>query len=255
MDRVSDWLQRYGLNDTEISVYGCIATHPYCKTADIQKYTNLVRTTIYYSLAELKTHGLISENYQNNIKTYVANNPETLSSSIEAIIAEQHDMLEDLKKLKPFLPTPVDTASNGSNVARYEGDVAIKQAIDMALRCNSKRWYVLASHDNYLRGTTKKYQRYYLTERRRRGIIAKTLWEPHGTMKSPTLKDIVFRNPRVLPEEFRSTFDALVIIYDDTTLIIQPNQEMTAHAINNASSTHLMRLLFMSIWNQAKQIQ
>lgn len=251
MENIETWLRRFGLNNTEIEVYLCIASHPHAKTADIQKYTSLVRTTIYYSLAELKNHGLISENYQNNIKTYVANDPTVLSSTIESTISKQHEMLKDLKKLKPFFPTNHQNAQESSHVSRYEGDVAIKQAIDLALRCDSKRWHILASHDNYLRGTTKKYQQHYLSERQRRGIVAKTLWEPHDEMKSPQLKDIVFRNPRILPEEFRSSFDSLVIIYDDTCLFVQPYEQMTAHAINDPMTTHVMRLLFMSIWDRA----
>lgn len=256
MNELRTWLAKYGLNDTEITVYLCIVEHAHAKTVDIQKYTGLVRTTIYYSLAELKNKGLITENYQNNIKTYQANSPTILTASIESSITQQTAMLDDLDKVKTFFNVASGKRStNGdAHTARYEGETAVKQAIELALRCDSKRWHVIASHDNFLRYTSKRFQQYYLSERKRRGIISKTLWEPHAGIKSPDLKDIVFRNPRVLPEEFRGNFDSLVIIYDDVTLIVQPHGQMTAHAIHDESSTHLMRLLFMSIWNSAKTI-
>lgn len=256
MNELHNWLQRFGLNDTEIAIYLCILEHPHCKTADIQRLTGLVRTTIYYSLAELKTKGLLTENYQNNIKTYIANDPTSLSSVIESSITERSELLQDLRTIGPLYTSMATQKANVSDthIARYEGEDAIKQALELAFRCESGRWYVLASYDNFLRHTSKKYQQYYLAERKRRGIKSKTLWEPRTNAKSPSLEEIVFRNPRVLPEAFRGTFDSLVILYDDTTLIVQPYAEQTAHAIHDPSSTHLMRLLFMSIWANADRV-
>lgn len=253
MNQLTDWLQRYGLNDTEIAVYVCILENAHCKTADIQRVTGLVRTTIYYSLAELKTKGLLTENFQNNIKTYTVNDPSSLSESIQARIDKQASLLgelEDIGKAYSLIQS-ADTRAKESHIARFEGEPAIKQALEQAFRCQSKRWHVIASYDNFLRHTSKEYQQYYLSERKRRGIIAKTLWEPTDTFKAPNLKDIFFRNPRLLPEDFRGNFDSLVVLYDDTTLIVQPHKQLTAHSIHDHSSTHLMRLLFMSLWKQA----
>lgn len=257
MNELEQWLISYGLNDTEIAVYLCIVEHPHSKTADVQKYTSLVRTTIYYSLAELKNKGLITENYQNNIKTYQANNPAVLATSIESEISHHTAMLDELQTVKTFFDTAGRAAATKSttHVSRYEGEAAVKQAIELALRCDSKRWHVIASYDNFLRHTSKKFQQHYLSERKRRSILAKTLWEPRNSSKIPSTRDIVFRNPRILPTEFRGNFDSLVILYDDITLIVQPYEQLTAHAIHDASCTHLMRLLFMSIWSQAPSIK
>lgn len=253
MNQLADWLQRYGLNDTEIAVYICILENAHCKTADIQHLTGLVRTTIYYSLAELKTKGLLTESFQNNIKTYIANDPSSLSESLQSRINKQADLLSELESVGGLFSSihSVNNKTIESHIARFEGETAVKQAIEQAFRCNSKRWHVIASYDNFLRHTSKEYQQYYLSERKRRGVIAKTLWEPTDTFKTPNLNDIFFRNPRLLPEDFRGNFDSLVILYDDTTLIVQPYKQLTAHSIHDHSSTHLMRLLFMSLWKQA----
>lgn len=255
MNQLANWLQRYGLNDTEIAVYISILENAHCKTADIQRLTGLVRTTIYYSLAELKTKGLLTENLQNNIKTYTVNDPSSLSESIQSRIDKQQSLLGELESVGELysLMQSVDNKAKESHIARFEGEAAVKQALEQAFRCNSKRWHVIASYDNFLRHTSKEYQQYYLSERKRRGIIAKTLWEPTDTFKAPNLNDIIFRNPRLLSEDFRNNFDSLVILYDDTTLIVQPHRQLTAHSIHDHSSTRLMQLLFMSLWNSAKQ--
>jgi sugar-specific transcriptional regulator TrmB len=256
MKSIELWLQSYGLNNTEITVYITILSHPEIKVTDIQRQTNLVRTTIYYTLAQLKSRGLVSENLQNNVKSYRATDISSLRHSIESDIADQQDKLEQLDSLNDvFAMLEKPALDTESYVARFEGTDAIKQSIDQALRCNSKRWHIIAARDNFLSYTSKKYQQYYLDERQRRGITAKTLWEPTDSKHVPSLQEIVYRNPRKLPEDFRSAFNSLVILYDDTTLIVDPPEQNTAHAIHNATSTNLLRMLHTTIWNNAERIK
>lgn len=255
MQPLKKWLKEYGLNGTEITVYLFILGHPGCKTADIQRHTNLVRTTIYYALASLKAEGLVSENQQNNVRVYRASDITSLKGNIEATIYEQQQKLEELSTLKSVFeklsarPSPTE-----SYVARFEGVTPIKQAIEAALRCSSRRWHIIASRKNFLYYTSKSYKKYYLEERRRRGITAKTLWEPSDEFGTVSVEDVFYRNPRLLPEEFHGTFNSLVILYDDTTLVIDPYDQKTAHAIHNPTSTHLLRLLHEFAWKNSAKI-
>lgn len=253
MEQLENWLVSYGLNNTEVAIYLCILKHPEIKVADIQRHTSLVRTTIYYTLAQLKSRGLLSENQQNNVKTYRAADISSLQRSIETTIAAQQQKLVQLENLQPlFARLEAKHPESESFVARFEGIEPIKQAIEQAFRCRSKRWHIIASRDNFLYHSTKSYQKYYLNERKRRGITAKTLWEPTDEFHSPSLEDVFYRNPRKLPEEFHGTFKSLIIIYDDTTLIIDPYALKTAHAIHNPTSTHLLRLLHEFTWANSK---
>lgn len=250
MEQIRKWLRRYGLNETATEVYLAILKHPESRTADIQRQTGFVRTTIYYSLAELVNQGLVSENQQNNIKTYRAAHIENLEGAIESRISEQERTLEALSDLKPiFEKLQTKPAESDSYVSRYQGIEPVKQAIEAALRCKSKRWHIIAARDNFLYHTSKQYKQYYLQERKRRGITARTLWEPVDSFKDPSLEDLIYRNPRRLPDQFKGTFKSLVILYDDTTLIIDPYEQKTAHAIHNATSSHLLRMLFEYIWD------
>jgi sugar-specific transcriptional regulator TrmB len=256
MDTISAWLRSYGLNDTEIAVYLYLLAHPEAKVADIQRHTSLVRTTIYYALAQLKTDGLVSESQQNNVKTYRAADATTLEHRLETKIVTQQKKLQQLDDLRPLFEQiqkqrPKDTESF---VARFEGTGPVKQAIEHAFRCESKHWHVVASRHNFLYHSSKAYQQYYLEERKRRGITAKTLWEPTDDLKIPSVQDIFWRNPRLLPREFRGAFTSLVILYDDTTLIIDPYEQRTAHAIHNKQSTQLLRMLLESAWKSATPI-
>lgn len=255
MDNLKKWLREYGLNSTEITVYLCILKHPETKTADIQRHTGLVRTTIYYTLAQLKSDGLVSENLQNNVKTYRAADISTLQHNIERGISEQQEKLNQLSNLaEQFASLQTAATNDASFVARYEGIGPVKQAIEDALRANSKRWHIIASRDNFLLHCSKQYQQYYLAERKRRGITAKTLWEPTDDFAVHNLEEVFYRNPRKLPNQFRGAFNSLIIMYDDTTLIIDPYKQKTAHAIHNATSTNLLRMLHEFVWAHSSQV-
>ncbi len=253
MQEINKWLRSYGLNDTEIAVYTCILEHPGRKVSDIQRQTGLVRTTIYYTLSQLKANGLISENTQNNVRTYRCADIDALKRNIESTIKTERQKIEQLDSLKNVFQTlNAKKPQQDSYVARYEGTEAIKQAIEQAMRCDSKQWHIIAARDNFLYHMSKQYQKYYLEERKHRGITAKTLWEPTDNIKTPSVEDVFYRNPRVLPEEFRGAFNSLVILYDNTTLIIDPYNQKTAHAIHNSASTELLRLVFNFIWQNTK---
>lgn len=253
MEEVKTWLLSYGLNETEIKVYLCILGSPEIKVSDIQTRTGLVRTTIYYALSSLKSGGLISENTQNNIKTYRCNDPNALRYKIELEVSQQRQKLKQLDGLKSvFESIKSEKPAGQSHISRYEGIEPVKKAIEEAFRCDSKRWHILASRDNFLYHMSKKYQRYYLDERKRRGITAKTLWEPADSKPSLAIEDVFYRNPRMLPKEFQGAFNSLIILYDNTTLIIDPYSQKTAHAVHNQASTQLLRLLFDFIWQTVK---
>lgn len=254
MQQLQNWLKDYGLNSTAITVYLCVLKHPAVKAADIQRLTGIVRTTIYYAVAELKSKGLLSENLQNNVKTYRAADITNLQNSIELAIGEEKRKLETLINLKPvFDRLTKPEVKKETLVKRYEGLQSVKQAIEEAFRCDSRRWHVIASRDNFLSHTSKHYQRYYLKERKRRGIISKTLWEPVDEQHNLSLEDVFYRNPRRLPKEFLGAFTSLVIMYDDTTLIIDPYEQKTAHAIQDPTGTQLFRLMFETVWSNAQQ--
>ncbi len=255
MKELIQWLHSYGLNKTELTVYLAVLKHPHAKTADVQRDTGLVRTTLYYSLAELKSKGLISENLQNNVKTYETTDTSVLRNEIETVIQDKQRRLHELTTLQPVFEALSSTPpAADTHIARYEGIYGVKQAIEHAMRSTSKKWVVVAARDNFLRHMPKAYQQYYLEERKRRGITVKTLWEPIDNPKIPTAEDIFYRNPRRLPEQFRGMFQSLVILYDDTTLIVDSYEQKTAHAIKSEQSTKLLRMLLEHVWTNAETI-
>lgn len=253
MEKIKKWLKAYGLNDTETKIYLCILRQPDIRVSDIQIQTSLIRTTIYNALSNLKTDGLLSENTQNNVKTYRCNQADSLKNKLESNITREKQKIEQLDSLQAvFENLKAENTREDSHVSRYEGTEAVKQSLEKAFRCDSKRWHIIAARDNFLYHTSKKYQQYYLKERKRRGITAKTLWEPTGEQPKLSTEDIFYRNPRVLPASFQGKFKSLVIMYDNTTLIIDPYSQKTAHAIHNQASTHLLRLLFDYVWQSVK---
>jgi len=248
-------LRSLGLNDNEIETFVYIASNPHCKVRDIQRGTGLVRTTIYYGLNQLRADGLISENVQNNVRTYRVNDGDALKKRLERTMGEAETKLKQLDGLSQMITSLSATDSDESFVSRFEGVDAIKSAIDKALRCDSRQWCIIAARDNFLAHMPKQYQEHYLQERERRGIRAKTLWEQvPGSTYSPSMKDLFFRSPRRLPDSFTGQFSSLTIMYDDTVLIIDDYDKKTAHAITDGRTAHLMRLMFGVIWDVSSKL-
>lgn len=252
MTEAKQWLINYGLNQKEADVYLVIAKIADCRAADIQRETGYIRTTIYYALNQLKAQSLISENIENNIRTFRIIDASVFRNKIEESIKSEQVRLNEVSEFEDYLASLVDEKAGSSYVSRYEGVHAIKQAIEAALRCESKTWHVLAARDNFLTHMPKKYQQYYLSERERRGITSKTLWESIDTSTVISLKDTALRSPRRLPKEFTGNFNSLVIMYDNSVLIIDPYNKKTAHAIHNSATTNLLRMMFMALWSSAK---
>lgn len=253
MNEIKQWLFSYGLNKKEIDVYTIVLQHSGCKVSDIQKETGFVRTSIYYAINQLKAQGLIFENIDNNIRTFQAQNISVFRDQIEQKIRNEQEKLQSIGAIEEALGSLVKDNLNESYVSRYEGIRSVKSSIEEALRCNSKTWHVLAARDNFLAHMPKSYQQYYLQERKRRNIKAKTLWEPLEKSAKISLSDTALRSPRRLPDSFAGKFNSLVIIYDDTVLIIDPYEQKTAHAINSIATANLMRMMFMAIWDSAER--
>lgn len=254
MNDISVLLKDLGLHETEALIYIAIAKNPNCKTSDIQRETELVRTTIYHSLASLKADGYISESAQNNVRTYTVNDVQNFRSSVEEKIRQEQEKLHKVDSLEPLLNSLVQNPSGDSSVSHYEGIEAVKKAIELALRAESKHWHIIAARENFLFNMPKSYQQYYLSERERRGIFAKTLWEPTDDCSPLSLKTLATRKPRYLPKSFKGTFNSLVIIYDDTTLIIDSYDQKTANAVHSQTTANLLRLMFDALWDSAEKI-
>lgn len=246
-------LSSLGLTTSMCDVFIAIAKHPDSKTQDIQRYTQLVRTSIYYSLAQLKSLGLISESSQNNIRTYRVHDESHIRQKIQRSIAAEQEKLDQLTTVHGILEAMKTSPAQSSHMSRYEGVEPIKTAIDQALRCTSKKWRIIAPYDNFLRHMPKSYQQHYLNERERRGISARTLWERHTPSSPITLAAILSRSPRYLPDNFSGMFTSIVIIYDDSVLLIDSFEQQTAHIIHNSATAKLFALLFDSFWEQAQK--
>ena len=254
MDMTKQWLRAYGLNDKEAELFVLIAKNPYIKVTELQRLTGYIRTSLYYSLNQLVARGLVSENIENNIRTFTIQNRDIFRHHIEHSIHEKQALLKQLPAVEAELKTYIDTQKEHSTVVRYEGEKSIKTALEDAFRCRSKQWHIIAAKDNFLSHMSDEYKQYYLEQRDTRGIKAKTLWEPLDRVQGLKLKDIIFRAPRQLPEDFLGTFHSLVIMYDDTILVVDDHKSMSAYAIKNRATTELFILFFMSLWRAAKPI-
>ena len=123
---IKELLQKIGLTKQESKVYVALLQIGEAKTGKLCSYTNIASSNIYGILESLIKKGLINYRVENNIKVFMAANPETLHQIFEK-------KQEELEKEKNMLPSLISNLKKFksvgepySNYKYFEGIVGIK---------------------------------------------------------------------------------------------------------------------------------
>lgn len=88
-----------GFGDNEKSVYLCLAELGKATAQTVAKRTSIPRTTVYSVLDSLSLKGMVNQEPQGEVRTYVANPPSALLRSVEQEKRELADRESACKKL------------------------------------------------------------------------------------------------------------------------------------------------------------
>jgi sugar-specific transcriptional regulator TrmB len=92
-----------GLSDYEAKVYSTLLSHSPASAASIAKSCALSRSTVYTALNSLSGKGLVGTSYKNEVKQFVAQDPEALNDLLEREKTKVVVKEAALKKLKGLL--------------------------------------------------------------------------------------------------------------------------------------------------------
>lgn len=123
---IENLLQNIGLTKQESRVYVALLQMEEAKTGQLCKQTNIASSNIYAILESLIKKGLVNYKIQNNIKIFMAANPETLNQLFEK-------KQQELEKEKNLLPNLINNLKKFkivkepySNYKYFEGIIGIK---------------------------------------------------------------------------------------------------------------------------------
>lgn len=125
-EKTQEILEKIGLNNQESKTYLTLLSLKESKTGPLCKETEIPSSNIYKILDNLIAKGLVSYRVQNNIKIYIASNPESLNN----LFLEKQKELENerlkIKELITHLKITKPEEEPYSNYKYFEGLLGIK---------------------------------------------------------------------------------------------------------------------------------
>lgn len=260
MDQLTPQLQKLGLTPTEAQLYLAGLSHPSGSSAQaLTKETGLKRPTVYHALETLIQKGLVSKKGTEARRVFLMTAPEHLEGLLDSRLAALEAQKQELASLLPLLTSRMGSVSGETiDVKQFEGIDGIKMVVEEALYCRDRKWDILAPRTNFFSEFDKTYATYYLTARKQRGIVSRSLWEsPHDPLNptAPISKEVrQERNPRYLPSQLTGTFSSVLILFDDKVAIISSLTSHTAVLIQSKEIHKLLSAMFEGLWMSSTPI-
>jgi len=244
-------LAALGLTDSEITIY--LAMISGAVTArDLVKITRTKRPTVYYALGCLEKRGLISKTGLEGDKKFSVEPIEKLRVLADEKALEIAQLKNNIDELIPFLASQESHINKKPVVSFFEGQGAVKHAIMDMLYCKDKKLNSVVSKENFFWQVGKEFVELFVTERKRRGIQAKNLWD---TIVDSKIMKQYYDNPsevRIVPPSMSGKFDTTIFLYDDKTLYISSIHNSYCVLITSQEHHDTMQAWFDGLWEVAK---
>jgi len=253
-NQTANTLRKFGLTDTEISIYLTSLSFPSITVNELVKQTNIKRTTIYHALETLTQKGLCAKKQTFGKQAFSVTDPKNIENLLEEKINELQSQKKALHELLPLLEQ--NKKKNSSMVvSHYEGIEGIKLVVEDALYCKSKHWDIISPIKNFFSEFDKDYAEYFVRTRKIRQLTARSLWEDYAQNKNLSGEILKERNPKVLPSVMQGKFKSVICLYDDKVLIISSFQELSAILIQSQEFFETMQAVFDGLWQSSKNIK
>ncbi len=254
MSKLTTILKSFGLSSSEAVVYECGLKEGAQSVAELSRLLGMNRATIYHAVYQLEQKGLLQKRTENGkllvsmlreegMKAYFSFEEEKLANKKEAVA----DIFKSLPKLEKKSAKP--------EIEYFSGFEGVAMALEIAFRTPSRHWDILAPKNNFFSQIDEEYAQYYLTERKKRKMTNRTLWENTWNIKGFTPQVLQERNPRYIPEKYNGTFHSVMILFDTRALFISSKKEMQALLINSADIYSTLQMQFQSLWDQSEIVK
>ena len=241
-------LQSLGLNETEAKAYLALLKLGGATVGELSRETGVARTTLYYSIEELKQKGFVFEKLIDKKRRLVPRSPGFLEKKAQHQVKEAQNIADSISNLIPSLKALSKEDSSFATVTHFEGKESVWEVFEMILRTNKDSyWYgfgrkFLESYDfdNFVNNFSKKRRQYGRT--RSYNIIP----------LFPEAEQVARRGETDF-QEFRflhhdTGFDAGVCIFGHKVAIFSFDKELAATIIEGVAVAKIMHTMFQSIW-------
>ena len=234
------FLNSIGLDDKNQKVYLALLKLADAPGSLVAKKAGLPRTTAYHQLDRLVKLGLASTYHHQNIKRFVAENPNKIKGILESKLVQ-------LEKYLPELQDIGFEKRQKTSLRLFEGVEGRKQMIEEELNCKEK----LVRSIGYVRDLRKVQGGSIGFSKRRiaKKVLSKCL-RPYddefgkGWLESQTKE---LREVRLLPKGMK--LSGMILVFDNKISVITPEQEDgIGFLIESESLSGSLKSIFDALW-------
>lgn len=242
-------LRKLGFNENKAKVYLACLELGQATASEIAKRANIVRTTVYKILEELKNEGFVDADAKAHGQTFKAQSPKKLIEYLE----KQKNMAES------FLPDFLNIFSETKfkpKLKFYEGKEGVKKVFEDILNYKDITVMTFSPIKNVLQLFGKTYSRHFTEKRVQQKILRKDLrqctdekyntdeWEFYAAEKS------LMREVKFLPTDL--VFNSLVQVYENKVAVILSERENFAFIVESKELSEFMKKIFGLLWQLSK---
>lgn len=239
MKFLDDLLERAGLSRSERIVY-LAGRDKELKTAELVKATKLPRSTVTAAIDQLELMGLCrAEPLDRKTNVYTMLPVQNLNAHLGQSAHSLHALMDEVATFTD--------ASETSRPQTATGQEGVQKLLELALRCKSRKWHIIATKQNPVKAMSKEYAEYFKSVRNERQIEAYSLWDTTGR-KTMRLHELMMRKPRFIPKPVKEVIPGFVLLFDDSVLMISGKKNPSAYLVQDAAITETIRILFEMAW-------
>jgi len=235
-------LQNIGLSQKAARVYLAALELGETTIQEIARHAKLKRTTLYYTLEELRKFGALEETRQRKKMYIIASPPaDLLSRAREHVhaLGAHIEMLEEKRK----------EAGKRPRTYFLYGTPGFKQAWEMIWKSDEKEYRIITDGKTFLDFVSEQYLVEHIAAKKKilrvqsRQIIADSLYARKIIAKDTREN----RTSKVMPPGYQ--LPCTEIICGRLVIFISPKFEKTLFVVENDDFAHTRRSLFDVLWN------
>ncbi|MEI8060967.1 MAG: helix-turn-helix domain-containing protein [Candidatus Berkelbacteria bacterium] len=241
-------LEQLGLNETEAKTYLALLKIGSSSVGTLSKESGIARTTLYYSIEELKKKGFVFEKLIDQKKRLIPRSPEFLGKKAEKLAQQAHETAKSISSLIPALKKLAKEDSSYSTVNHYEGKESVWEVFEIILRSNKDSlWFGFGQ--SFLENYDFDYFVTNFSKKRRQFGRTKSfnIIPPFkSAAKIATRGETDFQEFRFLGKD--QNFNAGICIFGNKIAIFSYDNVLSATLIQGDAIAEIASTMFKMIW-------
>lgn len=251
---VLGYLQEFGLNDKEITIYLTLLKTGPSTIMDLARKTAIKRSTTHNNVEELIKKGLVSQTNYGERRMVIAENPEKLKFLLEQRKWEVNKLETNMDQIvgEIFQIVPKAKENTRTEVKYYDGEKGFKEVCQRSITNSKDEVLFISNIDEWRKVYTESYGKdYYIPARKKKKVFLRELvidTNQGQDFKKDDANNL--RESKILPKDFQ--FNTTLIITDSDVSIMISTEPYKAISIEDADVVSTFKNIFENLWKISK---